>query len=165
MFCALEWYAGRDWSIMKILSYNRIKTFGIKIIDSSSKILAIVKKELPVTAIMLDIDGKIDIIDDRYDVNTRFDVLHHIQNLSFVVSELIMLLRKNGSIVLREAVSSVGEWGEKRIETAVNGVGLGVGYLKNIISEKEGVKFSFILMRQIMNTQIEEIIVPNKELS
>lgn len=34
-------------------------------------------------------------------------------------------------------------------------------YLKNIISEKEGVKFSFILMRQIMNTQIEEITVPN----
>ena len=30
-------------------------------------------------------------------------------------------------------------------------------YLKDIISEKEGVKFSFILMRQIMNTQIEEI--------
>ena len=31
-------------------------------------------------------------------------------------------------------------------------------YLKDIISEKEGVKFSFILMRQIMDTQVEEII-------
>ena len=30
-------------------------------------------------------------------------------------------------------------------------------YLKNIITEREGVKFSFILMRQIMNTQVEEI--------
>lgn len=30
-------------------------------------------------------------------------------------------------------------------------------FLKDIISEKEGVKFSFILMRQIMNTQVEEI--------
>ena len=30
-------------------------------------------------------------------------------------------------------------------------------YLKEMISEKEGVKFSFILMRQIMNTQVEEI--------
>jgi hypothetical protein len=29
--------------------------------------------------------------------------------------------------------------------------------LKDIISEKEGVKFSFILMKQIMNTQVEEI--------
>lgn len=29
-------------------------------------------------------------------------------------------------------------------------------FLKDIISEKEGVKFSFILMRQIMNTQVEE---------
>jgi hypothetical protein len=30
-------------------------------------------------------------------------------------------------------------------------------YLHNIISEKEGVKFSFILMKQIMNTQVVEI--------
>ena len=30
-------------------------------------------------------------------------------------------------------------------------------YLKDIISEQEGVKFSFILMRQIMNTQIDLI--------
>lgn len=30
-------------------------------------------------------------------------------------------------------------------------------YLKDIITEKEGVKFSFILMRKIMDTQVEEI--------
>jgi len=30
-------------------------------------------------------------------------------------------------------------------------------FLKDIITEKEGVKFSFILMRQIMNTQVEEM--------
>jgi hypothetical protein len=30
-------------------------------------------------------------------------------------------------------------------------------YLKDIISEKEGVKFSFIMMRRILNTQVESI--------
>ena len=30
-------------------------------------------------------------------------------------------------------------------------------YLKEMVSEKEGVKFSFILMRKIMDTQVEEI--------
>jgi hypothetical protein len=30
-------------------------------------------------------------------------------------------------------------------------------FLKDIITEKEGVKFSFILMKQIINTQVEEI--------
>lgn len=30
-------------------------------------------------------------------------------------------------------------------------------YLKDIITEKEGVKFSFILMRQIINTQVESV--------
>jgi hypothetical protein len=30
-------------------------------------------------------------------------------------------------------------------------------YLKDIISEKEGVKFSFILMRQIIDTQVESV--------
>ena len=28
-------------------------------------------------------------------------------------------------------------------------------FLKDILSEKEGVKFSFILMRQVINTQVE----------
>lgn len=31
-------------------------------------------------------------------------------------------------------------------------------FLKDIITEKEGVKFSFILMRRIMDTQVEEVI-------
>ena len=30
-------------------------------------------------------------------------------------------------------------------------------FLKDIISEKDGVKFSFILMKQILNTQIESM--------
>ncbi|MBF0693954.1 MAG: hypothetical protein IR153_02715 [Flavobacterium sp.] len=32
-------------------------------------------------------------------------------------------------------------------------------FLKDIISEQEGIKFSFILMKQIMNTQVEELII------
>jgi hypothetical protein len=30
-------------------------------------------------------------------------------------------------------------------------------FLKDILSEKEGIKFSFILMKQILDTQVEEI--------
>ena len=30
-------------------------------------------------------------------------------------------------------------------------------YLKDILSEKEGIKFSFILMKQVLNTQVESI--------
>lgn len=30
-------------------------------------------------------------------------------------------------------------------------------FLKDIISEKEGIKFSFILMRKILDTQVEEV--------
>ena len=30
-------------------------------------------------------------------------------------------------------------------------------FLKDILSEKEGVKFSFILMKQVLDTQVEEI--------
>lgn len=36
-------------------------------------------------------------------------------------------------------------------------------FLKDIISEKDGVKFSFILMKQILNTQIESMKVKVKE--
>jgi hypothetical protein len=30
-------------------------------------------------------------------------------------------------------------------------------YLKDFLTEKEGIKFSFILMRQIIDTQVEEV--------
>jgi len=30
-------------------------------------------------------------------------------------------------------------------------------YLKDIISEKEGIKFSLIMMKQILNTQVESV--------
>jgi len=30
-------------------------------------------------------------------------------------------------------------------------------FLKDILSEKDGIKFSFILMKQILDTQVEEI--------
>jgi len=31
-------------------------------------------------------------------------------------------------------------------------------YLREIVSEKDGVKFSIIMMRQILNTQVESIV-------
>ena len=30
-------------------------------------------------------------------------------------------------------------------------------YLKDIVAEKDGVKFSLIMMRQILNTQVESV--------
>lgn len=127
-------YGGEVKSIMKILSNNKIKDFHITIIDPSTEMLEIAKKALSVNTIKANIDGKIDSLDNQYDLITCFGVLHHIPNVSFVLSELIRVLKQDGNLILREPVSSMGQWGTKRIGTTINERGLGIQYLTNLIS-------------------------------
>jgi SAM-dependent methyltransferase len=56
------------------------------------------------------IDGKIDFDNNSFDLITSFGVLHHIPNVSFVLSELIRILSPNGYLLIKEPVVSMGDW-------------------------------------------------------
>lgn len=56
------------------------------------------------------IDGKLPFSNNSFDLITCFGTLHHIPNVSFVISELIRVLKKDGYLLLREPIISMGDW-------------------------------------------------------
>jgi SAM-dependent methyltransferase len=64
----------------------------------------------PVTYVKAVPDGSIPFPDSTFDLITCFGVLHHIPNVSFVIRELQRVLRSDGTLLLREPVTSMGDW-------------------------------------------------------
>lgn len=52
--------------------------------------------------------------DACYDLVTSLGALHHIPNVEFVLQEIHRVLRKDGLLVLREPVVSMGDWNKDR---------------------------------------------------
>jgi SAM-dependent methyltransferase len=64
--------------------------------------------------LMPHVDGHLDFPDQTFDTITAFGVLHHIPNVSFVLSELARVLKPGGNILLREPIISMGDWSVHR---------------------------------------------------
>jgi SAM-dependent methyltransferase len=55
-------------------------------------------------------DGHIDLPSQSQDVALAFSVLHHIPNVSMVLSEMARVTRPKGLVLVREPCSSMGDW-------------------------------------------------------
>jgi SAM-dependent methyltransferase len=55
-------------------------------------------------------DGVLPFGDSEFDLITCLSVLHHIPNVSKVVSEIYRCTRRDGCVILREPVVSMGDW-------------------------------------------------------
>lgn len=73
-------------------------------------------------------DGKLPFEDHMYDLVTCFGTLHHIPNVTFVVSELIHVLKPDGFLLLRESVISMGDWRKERNGLTKNERGIPVTF-------------------------------------
>ncbi len=60
------------------------------------------------------ISGKIDFSDNYFDLITSFGVLHHIPNITFVISEILRVLKPGGYFIMREPITSMGDWTKQR---------------------------------------------------
>ena len=56
------------------------------------------------------VDGKLDFPDNSFDLVTCFGTLHHIPNVTFVLSELVRVLKPGALLMLREPIISMGDW-------------------------------------------------------
>lgn len=81
------------------------------------------------------IDGKINFENNKFDLITSFGVLHHIPNVSFVISEINRVLNKDGLFLFREPVVSMGDWRENRKGLTKNERGIPIKVLKKIIEQ------------------------------
>lgn len=139
-------YGGEVQSIIKILKDENIEQYTITVIDSSLEMLTMVKEKLKVDIMKSNINGRIDSNDSSYDFITCFGVLHHIPNVSYVVSEFYRILKPTGLLIIREPISSMGIWGSKRIGVTVNERGLGIEYINNLVNKNN---FQLILKKYV----------------
>jgi SAM-dependent methyltransferase len=72
------------------------------------------------------IDGSIGYEDNNFDLITCFGVLHHIPNVSFVLDELIRVLAPNGFLLIKEPISTMGDWRKPRLGVTKNERGIPV---------------------------------------
>jgi SAM-dependent methyltransferase len=74
--------------------------------------------------------GDIGLDSETADLATSFGVLHHIPNVSHVVAEIARVLKPGGLFVLREPVSSMGDWRKARAGLTANERGLPIEWFE-----------------------------------
>jgi ubiquinone/menaquinone biosynthesis C-methylase UbiE len=79
--------------------------------------------------------GNLDFADNSFDLIVSFSVLHHIPNVSYVMSELIRVLKPNGILLIREPIVSMGDWRMPRRGLTKNERGIPLPIFENIILE------------------------------
>jgi SAM-dependent methyltransferase len=77
--------------------------------------------------------GDIDLDSATVDLATSFGVLHHIPNVSHVVGEIARVLKPGGLFVLREPISSMGDWRKARAGLTANERGLPIGWFESVV--------------------------------
>ena len=74
------------------------------------------------------IEGRLPLNENSIDLITCFGTLHHIPNVSYVISELIRVMKPNGHLLLREPIFSMGDWQKPRIGLTNNERGIPVSF-------------------------------------
>lgn len=76
------------------------------------------------------IDGTMDFPDNYFDLIVCFDTLHHIPNVSYIVSESFRCLNPGGILLMKEPINSMGDWRERRAGLTKHERGIPLDYLR-----------------------------------
>jgi SAM-dependent methyltransferase len=79
------------------------------------------------------IDGRLPFADGAFDLITCLGVLHHIPNVSFVVSEFHRCLAPGGCVLMREPIVSMGDWTRPRPGLTKRERGIPIGVFDAIV--------------------------------
>ncbi len=84
-----------------------------------------------------EIDGTLDFTENTFDLVCCFGTLHHIPNVTFVLGEVLRVLKPGGYLLLREPVISLGDWTQARPGLTKNERGIPVSHFDRIFREKK----------------------------
>jgi SAM-dependent methyltransferase len=87
---------------------------SITILEPSDQFKTKIIQGVPVHYQKPEISGRLPFEDGSFDVITCFGVLHHIPNVSFVLSEIHRILTPGGMFLFREPIVSMGDWRKHR---------------------------------------------------
>jgi SAM-dependent methyltransferase len=82
------------------------------------------------------VDGKLEFEDNSFDLATSLGALHHVPNVSFVLSEIIRVLKPGGILLMREPVNSMGDWTSPRPGLTRNERGIPRSQFQRIFREQ-----------------------------
>lgn len=68
--------------------------------------------------------GDLPFVNNTFDLITCFGVLHHIPNVTHVLSEFSRCIKPGGYIMVREPIVSMGDWRNKRVGLTVHERGI-----------------------------------------
>ena len=72
---------------------------------------------------------------DHFDLITCFGVIHHIPNVTFVMSELFRCLKLGGTLLIREPIVSQGDWTYPRNGVTKDERGIPIKIFDNIVKQ------------------------------
>lgn len=78
--------------------------------------------------------GTMEFEDASFDLVTSFSVLHHIPNVTHVLAEMVRVLRPGGHLIVREPISTMGDWTRPRPGLTPNERGLPLAWLRSRLS-------------------------------
>ncbi|WP_183575626.1 methyltransferase domain-containing protein [Mucilaginibacter sp. X5P1] len=81
------------------------------------------------------ISGAINYPDNYFDLVTSFGTLHHIPNISYVISELYRVTKKGGYILIREPIISMGDWTKPRPGLTTHERGIPLNIFRDILAK------------------------------
>jgi SAM-dependent methyltransferase len=85
-------------------------------------------------------DGHLDFATESIDLITCFDVLHHVPNPSYVLSEMYRILKHGGYLLLKEPIHKMGDKTREGLTSRERGLPL--EYLRNKLAKFEIIKES-----------------------
>lgn len=91
-------------------------------------------RNVPVTYVRPNSTGVLPFSDRNFDLITCFGVLHHIPNVGKVIDEYFRVLQPGGHVLLREPVTSMGDWRSPRRGLTKRERGIPLEMLRDMVS-------------------------------
>ena len=106
----------------------------VTIIDPSDAFIHNDIQGVPVSYVKPNSNGILSFDENSFDLITCFGALHHIPNVSKVISELARVLKRGQYMLLREPIVSMGDWRYPRQGLTKNERGIPLQILKKILA-------------------------------
>ena len=117
----------------ELLPATSVATRRIAIVEPSEALRRSYLDGLPIEYVEPRADGKLPFEDDSFDLVTCFGTLHHVPNVTAVLGEMLRCLRAGGWALIREPITSMGDWRTPRVGLTKRERGIPIDLFRAVI--------------------------------
>lgn len=104
------------------------------VLDPSTKFPRSEVHGLPVRYVAPQASGIMPFADRGFDLVTSLGTLHHVPNVSTVIREAARVMRSDGYLLIREPITSMGDWRQPRAGLTLNERGIPLSLFRRFIA-------------------------------